>query len=29
MGGEIWVESELAQGARFLFCLPAASLNAR
>jgi signal transduction histidine kinase len=29
MGGEIWVESELGQGARFLFCLPAASLNAR
>jgi signal transduction histidine kinase len=29
MGGEIWVESELAHGARFLFCLPAASLNAR
>jgi signal transduction histidine kinase len=29
MGGEIWVESELGQGARFLFCLPAASLSAR
>jgi signal transduction histidine kinase len=29
MGGEIWVESELGQGARFLFCLPTASLNAR
>jgi signal transduction histidine kinase len=29
MGGEIWVESKLGQGARFLFCLPAASLNAR
>jgi signal transduction histidine kinase len=29
MGGEIWVESELGQGARFLFCLPAASLSGR
>jgi signal transduction histidine kinase len=29
MGGKIWVESEMGQGARFLFCLPAAALNAR